>query len=122
MFDFNNPEMVTSKLKELRERNIPHMSYAKLCELQGDYDDTKEEQGAIDKYFKDFCEKGYNDDKDIFSDEKCYFHWGLRHGNMVTNDNGMDRRYYHYLTIRGEKRRIEMLLQYHPDVYEIDGE
>lgn len=120
MFDFKNPDMVIGKLNELKARNIPYMTYAKLCELQGDYGATKEEQEAIDQYFKKFCEKGYNDDKDIFSDENCCFYLGIEHGVMVTRDNGLDRKYYHYLTIQGKERRISILLQYHPDVYETE--
>ena len=52
--------------------------------------------------------------------KNAVFIGGLRHGEMVTDDNGMNRTFYHYLTLAGEKHRVEMLLQYHPDCYEIE--
>lgn len=120
MFDFSNREMVTKKLEELKARNIPCMTYKKLCEKRT-LNASKEEIDAINEYFKSYCEAGYNDGKDIFSDEECCFYWGLGHGEMLTNDNGMNRTYYHYLTINGERNRIEILLQYHPNGYSIDN-
>lgn len=126
-FDFSNREMVLQKLKELKERNIPKMSLEKLLQIDGckwlqPYADkaTEEEKQKADEELSKYCERGYNENKDIFSDEECCFYWGLRHGEMVTDDNGMNRTFYHYLTLAGEKHRVEMLLQYHPDCYEID--
>lgn len=119
MFDFSNKEMVMNKLEELKSRKIPHMTYEKLCELYGDLRATENEIKDINEYFQDFCVAGYNDNKDIFSDEECHFQWDLAHGEMHTNDNGRGRRYYHYITVNGKKERFEILLQYHPDVYKI---
>ena len=62
----------------------------------------------------------YYDGKDIFSNENCSFYWGLTHGEMVTDDNGLARTYYHYIKLGGTKHKIELLLQYHPDCYEIE--
>lgn len=120
MFDFNNREMVINKLGELNKRNIPFMTYEKLCELEGNQNALDEEIETINKYFKAYCIAGYNDGKDIFSDEKCSFGWGLAHGEMITIDNGMDRTYYHYLTINGVRKKFSILLQYHPSGYEIE--
>ena len=125
-FDFSNREMVIEKLKELKERNIPKMSLEKLMSMDRfkwvkNYADkaTEEEIKKANEELSKYCECGYNDGKDIFSDEECSFYWGLRHGEMVTDDNGMNRTFYHYLTLAGERHRVEMLLQYHPDGYEI---
>lgn len=127
MFDFNNAEMVTSKLQELMDRNIPTMSLEKL--LEGDrysylkpYVDvaTEEEIRKCNEHLGKYCEIGYNDGKDIFSDEECSFFWGLAHGEMITNDNGMSRTYYHYLPLGGKEHKVIMLLQYHPSCYELN--
>lgn len=127
-FDFSNREMVGQKLKELKERNIPKMSLEKLLKTDGckwlqSYADraTEEEKQKTNEELSKYCEYGYNEGKDIFSDEKCYFYWGLQHGVMITDDNGMNRKYYHYLKLAGEMHRVEILLQYHPDCYEIDN-
>lgn len=129
MFDFNNAEQVASKLKELQERNIPCMTLDKLLSMNGygflkSYKETatEEEIKECEEHLNKYCEAGYNDGKDIFSDEKCYFRWGMAHGEMVTNDNGLARTYYHYLNLGGKRHRIDMLLQYHPSCYEIEGQ
>lgn len=126
-FDFSNREMAVQKLKELKERNIPKMSLDKLLKMEDykylqSYVDkaTEEEKKKAEEELSKYCERGYNDGKDIFSDEECCFYWGLRHGEMITDDNGMNRTYYHYLTLAGERKKIVMLLQYHPDCYEIE--
>lgn len=126
-FDFSDKEMVAEKLKELKERNIPKMSLEKLMSMDRlkwvkCYVDeaTEEEINVANKELSKYCEYGYNDGKDIFSDEECSFYWGLMHGEMITNDNGMSRTYYHYLMLAGKRHKIELLLQYHPDCYEVD--
>lgn len=119
--------MVAQKLKELKERNIPKMSLDRLLQIK-DYkylqqyvdDATKEEIEKANEQLSEYCECAYNEYKDIFSDEKCVFYWAAMHGEMTTDDNGMDRTYYHYLTLSGEQHRVAILLQYHPDCYEID--
>ena len=120
MFDFNDREIVINKLDELMQKNIPCMTYKKLCEIKGEQNATEEEIEHINEYFKAYCIYGYNDGKDIFSDEDCSFYWGLAHGEMVTNDNGMGRRYYHYLDINGKRNKFRILLQYHPSGYELN--
>lgn len=127
MFDFNNREMVINKLNELKARDIPKMSLEKLINMEGYtylkdvYSKASEDEiRECNKHLISYCEKGHNNGKDIFSDEKCSFYWGLKHGEMITDDNGMGRTQYHYLTLNGEKYKISMLLQYHPSVYEID--
>lgn len=119
--------MVINKLNELKGRNIPKMSLEKLIEMEGyaylqeDYKAASEDEICeCNKHLNSYCERNYNSGKDIFSDEECLFYWGLAHGEMVTNDNGMGRTQYHYLTLNGRKHKISMLLQYHPDGYEIN--
>lgn len=126
-FDFSNRELVIKKLNELKSINIPKMTldYAvKLCRIsQSSVNDASQEEiDAANNYFSKFCQYGYNDNKDIFSNEECYFYWGLRHGDMITDDNGMGRTYYHYVELGGVRRKIELLLQLHPDEYEIEDE
>ena len=125
MFDFDSAEMFKEKLKELVDKNIPKMSLDKLLEIERfDYlkfymDKAAESEiTEANNHFNKYCVYGYNDEKDIFSDEECSFYWGLWHGEMVTNDNGLPRTYYHYISLGGTKHRIELLLQYHPDCYE----
>lgn len=127
MFDFKNREMVIDKLNELKNKDIPKMSLEKLIEmdeyfyLKEDYENaTEDEISECNKHLNSYCERGYNEGKDIFSNEECLFYWGLAHGEMVTNDNGMSRTQYHYLTLNGERRKVSMLLQYHPSGYEIN--
>lgn len=127
MFDFNNVEMVTNRLKELKDRNVPKMTQNKLLETEGYswlrfYADkaTENEIKECEEHLNKYCEYGYNEGRDIFSDEMCSFYWGLRHGEMVTDDNGMNRTYYHYLNLGGKRHRVEMLLQYHPSCYELN--
>jgi hypothetical protein len=125
MFDFNNKEMVVNKLNELNNKDIPKMSLEKLTKdcsyLKNDYDCASEdEKDECNKHLNLYCEREYNDGKDIFSDEKCSFYWGLSHGEMVTNDNGINRTYFHYLVLNNHKHKVEMLLQYHPSVYDIN--
>lgn len=127
MFDFNNVEMVTNKLKELMDRDIPKMTLNKLLEMdKHSYlkpymeNATEEEIKKCEEHLNNYCEIGYNDGKDIFSDEECSFFWGLAHGEMVTNDNGMNRTYYHYLPLGGKEHKVAMLLQYHPSGYELN--
>ena len=117
MFDFSNREMVIKKLNELKDRGVPKMSLEKLIEmerytyLKGDYNNASEDEiNECNKYLNSYCERGYNDGKDIFSDEECSFYWGLRHGEMNTDDNGMSRTQYHYLTLNGTRHKISMLL------------
>lgn len=127
MFDFNDVDMVKEKLKELVDKNIPKMSLDKLLEIDRfsylkSYMEnaTESEITEVNNHFNKYCVYGYNDEKDIFSDEECSFYWGLRHGEMVTNDNGLPRTYCHYITLGGTTHKIELLLQYHPDCYEVE--
>lgn len=106
--------MVVQKLKELKEKNIPKMSLDKLLKMEDykylqSYVDkaTEEEKEKADEELSKYCERGYSDGKDIFSDEECCFYWGLRHGEMVTGDNGMNRTYYHYLTLAGKRKKLQ---------------
>jgi len=126
MFDFSNKEMVANKLQKLLNSNIPKMSLEKLLERGYSHlkpfieDATEAEINECEEYLLKYCEEGYNGNKDIFSDEKCCFYWGLNHGEMVTNDNGLARTTYHYLTLAGKKHKVELLLQYHPSCYFIE--
>lgn len=125
-FDFNNVDMVKSKLTELVKQNIPKMSLEHLLNID-EYSYLKgyaekasqEEMAKVNDHFSKYCIDGYNDGRDIFSDERCTFYWGLRHGEMITDDNGLNRTYYHYINLGGHEFRIDLLLQYHPDVYQV---
>lgn len=126
-FDFSNREMVIQRLKELKESNVPKMTLDKLIETQSGAflkcyieNATEEEIKECNEYLSKYCENGYNENKDIFSNEKCVFYWALKHGEMTTDDNGLNRTYYHYLTLGRRKHRVEIMLQYHPDCYEIE--
>lgn len=126
MINFNDEKAVKSKLEELNKRNIPKMTLQKLIEadrfnyLKPYMDNaTKEEILKCEEHLNKYCEVGYNDGKDIFSDEECTFFWGLHHGEMITNDNGLARTYYHYLTLGGKRHKVVALLQYHPSCYEL---
>lgn len=127
MFDFNDAKMVKEKLKELVDKNIPKMSLDKLLEIDRfsylkSYMDkaTESEITEANEHFNKYCVYGYNDGKDIFSNENCSFYWGLKHGEMITDDNGLARTYYHYISLGGTRHKIELLLQYHPDCYEVE--
>ena len=127
MFDFNNAEMAKEKLKELVNKNVPKMSLDKLLKIDRFtylkfYIDkaTESEIREANTYFNKYCAYGYNNGKDIFSNEECTFYWGLKHGEMITDDKGLARRYYHYIKLGGREHKIELLLQYHPDCYEIE--
>ena len=127
-FDFTNNEMVKRKLEELVNKNIPKMSLDKLITMDRfsylkPYIEmaTEEEICEANNHFNSYCIYGYNDGKDIFSDEECSFYWGLKHGEMVTDDNGLSRTYYHYINLGKTRHKIELLLQYHPECYEIEG-
>jgi len=128
MIDFSNVEEVKAKLAELNERNIPHMTLDLLLAdpnysyLQESVDKaTKEEIDIINEHFSNYCPKGYNDGKDIFSDVKGVYDWCLRHGEMYA-EHCMTVTYYHYLILNGTKKRLSFMLQYHPDGYYIDSE
>ena len=127
MFDFNDAKMVKEKLKELVDKNIPKMSLDKLLEIDRfsylkSYMDkaTESEITEANEHFNKYWVYGYNDGKDIFSNENCSFYWGLRHGEMITDDNGLARTYCHYISLGGTRHKIELLLQYHPDCYEVE--
>lgn len=127
MFDFSDKEMVKERLKELLDMNIPKMSLEELVKIERfsylkSYieESTKEEIDKANEHFNKYCVNGYNEGRDIFSNEECNFYWGLVHGEVVTDDNGLSRTYYHHIELGGKKHRIDLLLQYHPECYEIE--
>jgi hypothetical protein len=126
MINFNNKKEVVNKLKELKEKNLPHVTIEvfrkmnKLFDKRIDYA-TDEEKEKIEEYLNKF----YDDTNDgnkihicLFNEEHPELRWGLVHGEMYDNNTGLDWRAYHYLTINGSKDRYERILQYHPDCYD----
>lgn len=128
-FDFNDAEMVKARLNELLAMDIPKMTVEKLREIVSESDRkytldkmTPDEIEAANEYFSRFCEYGYNEGADIFTNcKQLRFQYGLRHGEMdEVTGKGLPRRYYHYIKCGGTERRFEFDLQYHPTDWEID--
>jgi hypothetical protein len=127
MTDFNNAEEVINKLKELKAKNLPHVTIDVFRKMNRLFDEridyaTDEEQEKIEEYLSAFYDD-INDDggrKCIFNEERPNLNWGLAHGSMFDSNTGLDWRAYHYLTIDGTESRYERILQYHPEGYDIN--
>jgi hypothetical protein len=127
MIDFNNADEVINKLKELKEKNLPHVTVEVFRKMNKLFDEridyaTDDEREKIEEYLNTF----YDDTNDgkipkcIFNEEQPVLRWALFHGTMTDSNTGLDWRAYHYLTIDGNESRYERVLQYHPDCYDIN--
>ena len=126
MINFRNKEEVINKLKELKEKNLSHVTidiFRKMNNLFVERIDyaTDEERETIEEYLNEFYDDLNDVDrhKCIFNEERPVLIWGLSHGEMYDRNTGLDWRAYHYLTIDGTKGRYERIMQYHPDSYDI---
>lgn len=128
MIDFSSREEVLSKLNELKDKNLPHVTIEsfrkmnKLFDKRIDYA-TEEEIEKIEEYLSVFYDDTNDGDihKCIFNEERPILTWGLAHGEMYDTNTGLNWRFYHYLTIDGTESRYERALQYHPDGYNINN-
>jgi hypothetical protein len=126
MIDFTNRKDVINKLSELKAKNLSHMTIERFAELSIGFKNsiinaTEEERKTISEYLHPYC-RPKDDNKCIFTDEFPILSWGLRHGTAIDSNTGFSWECYHYLNINGERKKYEVILQYHPDNYQIDGE
>ena len=126
MIDFTNREEVINKLSELKAKNLSHMTIERFAELNIKFKSdiinaTEEERKAISEYLQPYCRPD-GDNKCIFTDKFPTLNWGLHHGTAIDSNTGLSWECYHYLSINGERQKYEVILQYHPDNYQIDGE
>lgn len=126
MIDFNNAEEVINKLKELKAKNLPHVTIEAFRKMNKLFDDmidyaTDEEREKIEEYLSVFYDDTNDDDrhKCIINEERPNLTWGLAHGYMFDSNTGLDWKAYHYLTIDGKESRYERIMQYHPEGYDI---
>lgn len=108
-------------LEDLQAANLPHCDWRSFITVEGDL--TPEETAALDVYFQHFlppgpCVKcGAAQGGDALDGllGRAKFTWGIAHGEgyCSTTGCGYPARAYHYNV--GPIRRLEMILQYHPD-------
>lgn len=127
MVDFKNKEEVVNKLKELKEKNLPHVTIESFRKMNKLFDErigsaTDEELEKIEEYLSEFYDDTNDEDRHrcIFSEERPMLSWALFHGSMTDSNTGLEWRVYHYLTIDGTESRYERTMQYHPEVYDIN--
>lgn len=125
MIDMSNREQVAAKLKELKAKNLPKATVEDFSKLNKSFNEaikkaSDEERAEIEKYLSTF----YIDPEGhcLFTEEGPTLDWGLIHGEMFDIKTGLNWRAYHYLTIKGDRKRFETILQYHPDNYGIREE
>lgn len=126
MIDFHDREEITNKLKELKAKNLPHMTIEQFSELNTSFKDdiksaTEDEKKVISKNLFRFYHSNKGN-KCIFTDVYPSLTWGLHHGTLIDSDTGLSWEGYHYYIINKKEHRYEIALQYHPDNYEIDEE
>ena len=124
--DFNNREEVINKLKELKSKNLAHMTIEQFSSIAPSFREdikqaTEEEIKTIAEQLKPFY-RAEDNNNCIFTGKAPSLQWGLAHGKATDDYSGLTWKCYHYFTINGKERRYERALQYHPDNYEIDEE
>jgi hypothetical protein len=123
MIDINNREQVINKLNELKAQNLPHMDIDLFSELDEYFKEqiktcSEDEKIKINDELHSYL--GQNLKHCIICGEEPYLRWGLAHGVMIDNNTGLSWVYYHYFNMNGQNKKFVRLLQYHPDVYEIN--
>jgi len=123
MIDMSNKQEVANKLKELKEKNLPKMTFESLNKLKNGYlgVPSEKELKVINEYlskFYDFTES--KDNRCLFTEQQATLEWGLAHGIAYDVNTGLSWMEYHYLTINGKEIRVVTALQYHPDCYSVE--
>lgn len=125
MINMSDRNQVINKLKELQSKDLPKVSLDNFKKINNKFARdieyaTHDELEVIEKYLS----KYHIDSKGncIFTEEPPYLEWGLIHGAMYDSKTGLTWNAYHYLTIAGEERRYDTIMQYHPDCYGIYDE
>lgn len=127
MIDLNNKEEVANRLKELKERNLPHMTIEQFARISSYFakdikEATEDEKKAISEQLIPFYRAEEGPNKCLFSDEEPCLRWGLAHGTAYDEQTGLSWVCYHNFIINGKTQRYDITLQYHPDNYEIDDD
>lgn len=125
MIDMNNREQVIAKLAELKAKNLPKVNIESFRKVNKVFDAvidkaTDIEKKEIEEYLSSFYLE--LEGHCIFTDKSPFLDWSLIHGIMYDTNTGLSWRAYHYLTINGERRRFDTIMQYHPDNYSIAEE
>lgn len=119
MINFESREQITEKLRELKAKNLPKMTWDLFQKRYGlTYKDLDvKEVEALDDYLSHFAD--VTNTTCIFSDEAPELQMALSHGMAIDKNTGLSWRVVHYLTIKGKEIRFDKVLQYHPDDYSI---
>lgn len=124
MIDFENREDVVTKLQELKNKKLPHMTIEQFSKLDECFAEdikkaTDDEREEINIQLFPFY-RGEGDNTCIFTDEFPSLVWGISHGMANDSKSGLRWKCYHYFTIGGKENRYEVTLQYHPDSYDVE--
>ena len=126
-------EETINKINEVKAMNLPHMNYAKLKEYYGEilgYEETEDNIKIINEYLNNYLDpknEAFENGCWFCGNKDVYLSWGIIHGVAHSNCCGLSYKCYHYSDdICEDKKlfngRIDIILQYHPDGFEIDEE
>lgn len=124
-------KLTPEKLDELHAKALPRVTHADLLTVtKGEF--TSEDKYALDTYLSKFVKPQTNDagkhtcvgcDHVIRggiegfmlggAPDSCTMEWGLAHGECFCSNCGWPARAYHFDV--GPIKRMEIVLQYHPD-------
>lgn len=125
MIDMSNREQVTAKLKELQAKSLPKVTIESFSKTNKSFAEeiqkaSEEEKQKIEEYLSSYYLDP--DGRCMFTEQLPFLEWHIIHGVMVDHNTGLNWRAYHYMTINGENKRFETIMQNHPDCYSIANE